>query len=291
MHVPVLLKEVLDALALTPGAFVVDGTVDGGGHAEAILKRIGPQGKLLGLDWDPELLKVCKERLGDNSNIILRHANYSDLARVIAEEGLPPTNALFLDLGFSSEQLGGGKGFAFNSDEPLTMTYDPAETPAYEILRGMSEKEIEEMLRVLGEERYSKKLAQAIYGRERKKPIATSKQLADLIVETVPGNYERNRIHPATRTFQALRIYTNNELHNLHRILDDLPQLLAHEGRVAVISFHSLEDRIVKHTFRELEKQGILKIITKKPVEATAEEIQNNPRSRSAKLRVAERQT
>jgi 16S rRNA (cytosine1402-N4)-methyltransferase len=227
--------------------------------------------------------------LGKHKNAILRHASYADLAAVMEKESLPPADAFLLDLGFSSEQLSSGKGFAFNSDEPLRMTYDPAATPAYEILREMSEAEIEEMLRLLGDERYSKKLASAIYARERQAPIATTKQLADLVAATVPANYERGRIHPATRTFQALRIYTNDELGNLHKILDDLPRLIAPRGRVAIISFHSLEDRIVKHSFRELEKQGTFKIITKKPIEANAEEIQDNPRSRSAKLRVIEK--
>ncbi len=287
-HVPVLLEEVLKALDLRPGSFVVDGTVDGGGHAEQILSRIGASGRLLGLDWDPALLETAKARLGGHPNVILAHANYTDLARVEEELGLPKADALLLDLGFSSEQLeGAGKGISFSADEPLTMTYDPAAEPAYEILRSLGEAEIEEMLRELGEERYSRRIAQAIYARERKEPIRTSKELAELVRASVPANYERGRIHPAPRTFQALRIYTNDELGNVRRAMADLPLTIAPDGRVAIITFHSIEDRAVKHVFRDMEKEGLLTILTKKPIEASAEEKARNPRSRSAKLRVA----
>lgn len=288
-HVPVLLDEVISLLNLQPGMFVIDGTVDGGGHASAILERIGPEGKLLGLDWDETLLKQCRNRLGGHPNAILLHGNYADLPEILERESLPKAHALLLDLGFSSEQLAdSGKGFSFNADEPLLLTYSNDRTPAHEVLRGMREKEISQMLFDLGEERYGHKIAKAIVERQRKDPIRTTKDLAETVQQAVPAGYERGRIHPATRTFQALRIYVNDELGNLQRTLESLDRILATGGRVAVISFHSLEDRIVKNAFRDLAAAQTLEVLTKKPVEASTEEARANPRSRSAKLRVAE---
>jgi 16S rRNA (cytosine1402-N4)-methyltransferase len=287
MHVSVLLQEVIAALDLRPGMFVVDGTVDGGGHAEAILERIGGTGAFLGLDWDPELLATCEARIGGHPNVILRHANYATLKEVLEEEGLPKADALLLDLGFSSEQLVREKGLSFSENQPLTMTYSPDETPMYALLQQMSEDELEEVIRELGEERYARKIAEAIYSRERRTPIVTTKELAEIIAAAVPGSYERGRLNPATRTFQALRIYANDELGNLRKAIADLKETVKPGGGVAIISFHSLEDRIVKHEFKKLEEEGVLEIVTKKPIEATEYEISNNSRARSAKLRVA----
>jgi 16S rRNA (cytosine1402-N4)-methyltransferase len=287
MHVSVLLQEVIAALDLRPGMFVVDGTVDGGGHAEAILERIGGTGAFLGLDWDPELLAACEARIGGHPNVILRHANYATLKEVLEEESLPKADALLLDLGFSSEQLVREKGLSFSENQPLTMTYSPDETPMYALLQQMSEDELEEVIRELGEERYARKIAEAIYSRERRTPIVTTKELAEIIAAAVPGSYERGRLNPATRTFQALRIYANDELGNLRKAIADLKETVKPGGGVAIISFHSLEDRIVKHEFKKLEEEGVLEIVTKKPIEATEYEISNNSRARSAKLRVA----
>lgn len=287
-HKPVLLNEVIGALDLRPNMFVIDGTVDGGGHAEAILRKIGSKGKLLGLDLDPELLAKCRVKLKDFPNADLRQGNYADLPVVLQEAGLAKADALLLDLGFSSEQLESGKGFAFTKDEPLKMTYSPGAKPISELLRNMSETELTEVIRNLGEERFAPKIARAIYSRERRSPLTMTGELTALIRETVPGNYEHGRLNPATRTFQALRIYANDELGNLKRLLASLSFLLARDGKVAIISFQSLEDRIVKHGFREMEKQGTLRILTKKPITAGEEEIKENPRARSAKLRVAE---
>lgn len=269
--------------------FVIDGTVDGGGHSAEILESIGPSGKLLGLDWDEALLEECRGRLGGHSNVTLLHGNYADLPEILEREGLPRAHALLLDLGFSSEQLAeSGKGFSFNVDEPLLLTYSSDRTPAHEVLRGMREKEIAQMLFDLGEERYGHKIAKAIVERQRKSPIRTTKDLAETVKAAVPASYERGRIHPATRTFQALRIYVNDELGNLKKILESLDRVLQTGGRAAVISFHSLEDRIVKNAFRDLAAAQTLEILTKKPIEASEEEARTNPRSRSAKLRVAE---
>src|SRR3989344_2032081 len=288
-HVPVLLDEVISLLNLQPGMFVIDGTVDGGGHAAEILELIGPSGKLLGLDWDETLLEECKSRLGKYPNVNLLHGNYADLPEILEREDFPKAHALLLDLGFSSEQLAdAGKGFSFNSDEPLLLTYSKDRTPAHEVLRGMREPEIAQMLFDLGEERYGLKIAKAIVERQRKSPIRTARDLAETVSVAVPAGYERGRIHPATRTFQALRIFVNDELGNLKRILGNLDKVLVTGGRVAVISFHSLEDRIVKNAFRDLEGAQTLEILTKKPIEASQEEAKGNPRSRSAKLRAAE---
>lgn len=288
MHIPVLLHETIAALDLHPGDFAIDGTVDGGGHAAAILERIGDQGKLLGLDLDPELLAKCKARIANRPNVVLRQGNYVDLPEILTKENLRKADALLLDLGFSSEQMEReGRGLSFASDAPLAMTYDPAATPFYETLRKLSEDEIAEILQELGEERYAKRIAKAICARERQKPILTTRELAELVAETVPKNYERGRLNPATRAFQAFRIYANDELGNLHHLLERLGDVLAPGGRIAIISFHSLEDRIVKNCFRDLSRDGKLEIITKKPITATEQELNLNPRARNAKLRVA----
>lgn len=288
MHQPVLLHEVIEGLALGEGSFVIDGTVDGGGHAAALLQKIGESGKLLGIDWDPDLLAKCRERLRSHANVILRHGNYADLPGIIRDEQLPLADGLLIDLGFSSEQLEGSKkGLAFTADEPLTMTYSPDEAPAYQILAELSEPEIKEMIQELGEERYAARIARAIYSRERRELIRTTRELAEVIRAAVPGNYEHGRLNPATRTFQALRIYVNDELGNLRKVLGELPEIVRPGGSVAIISFHSLEDRIVKHEFRRLAQDNILEILTKRPIEASDEEISKNPRARSAKLRLA----
>lgn len=295
-HVPVLLQEVITFLDPHPGDFVIDGTVDGGGHARAILGRITETGTLLGLDWDESLLAECKERLGGYKNAILVHANYADLPQVLHRHGevLPAEKAdgLLIDLGFSSEQLeSSGRGFRFSQkegaeDEPLLMTYDDSRTPVYQILRELTEQELADVIYEFGGERYSRRIAKAIKERGRRAPIKTSGELAETVRAAVPGKYERGRIDAATRTFQALRIYANGELDNLNALLAALPEIVRPGGRAAIITFHSLEDRIVKQAFRELASHAGATLITKKPVSASREEIAVNPRSRSAKVRV-----
>jgi len=220
-------------------------------------------------------------------SVQLVHGNYADLPAILAERQMPKADALLLDLGFSSEQLGLSRGFSFERDEPLLMTYDGSREPVAVLLRKTPERELVGILRDYGEERYAVRIARAIAMREKQKPILTSRELAETISAAVPGNYERGRIHPATRTFQALRIYANGELENLRRVILELPKIVRAGGRAVIISFHSLEDRIVKTMFRDMAAQGALEIITKKPVAASEEEIAANPRSRSAKLRAA----
>ncbi|MBU6500745.1 MAG: 16S rRNA (cytosine(1402)-N(4))-methyltransferase RsmH [Patescibacteria group bacterium] len=299
-HNPVLLKEVIDFLKPEQRDFFVDGTLDGGGHAAVILEKILPEGKFLGIDWDGEMIRRTRERFSANPNvgarmskqIFFEQGNYADLPKILQNENFGKADGLLLDLGFSSEQLENSRrGFGFSKSfgqEPLLMTYNDSRPPVREILRSIKEEDLAKIIFDLSGEKFSKRIARAIKERGRIKPLVTSGELAETIRAAVPGNYERGRINPATRTFQALRIYANDELNNLRKVLGDLPKILNLGGRVAVISFHSLEDKIVKENFREMEKSGQVKILTKKPITSSAEEIASNPRSRSAKLRAAQ---
>ncbi|TSC88867.1 MAG: 16S rRNA (cytosine1402-N4)-methyltransferase [Parcubacteria group bacterium Gr01-1014_3] len=269
-HVPVLLDEVIKVLDPKPGEFFIDGTAGAEGHTAALREKVGLTGHVLGIDW---------EKTGEN---------YADLPAILESKKLHKADGLILDLGFSSEQIGGGRGFSFQSDEPLIMTYSATSKSVQEILKELSEAELTKIISEFGEESYAPKIAKAIKAAGRKKSIETTKQLAEIVKAAVPENYERGRIHPATRTFQALRIYANRELENLQQALNNLETILKPGARVAIISFHSLEDRIVKNSFRDLEKSGKLKTLTKKPIIATNPEIMTNPRSRSAKLRAAQ---
>jgi len=307
VHKPVLLHEVITFLDPKPGDFIIDGTVDGGGHAAAIVQHIGSDGTLLGLDWDERLLEKCKARFAGQRNVILIHGNYAELPEILAAEnnlakvrGEGRADGLLIDLGFSSEQLeASGRGFSFleaRGHEPLLMTYDDSRTPVWQILREESEESLANIIFEFGGERKSRRIAKAIKDHGRRKPIMTSGELADVVREALTGGidgksrgkYEHGRIDPATRTVQAFRIYANGELENLKTLLKNLGAIVKPGGRVAIISFHSTEDGIVKRAFQSLAKEGTLEIITKKPVEATREEIKENPRSRSAKIRVAE---
>lgn len=282
MHVPVLLEETIKILDPRPGEFIIDGTVDGGGHTERILEGVGPKGKLLGVDLDPRMLKGCREKFSGKKNVILLSGNYKDLPAMLEENSFGLADALLLDLGFSSEQLFAGRGFSFDKDEPLLMTYGEEEVSAKVWLKKLKEQELADIIYVYGGERMSRRIAKAI---KSAKGIETSRELAEIIRRAVPRNYERGRIHPATRTFQALRIFVNHELESLTEVLTQLPKIVGPGGRVAIISFHSLEDKMVKDAFRKLAKDGAAELIVKKPLVATREEAMENPRSRSAKLR------
>ena len=294
-HVPVLLNEVLEALDPHPGDFVIDGTVDGGGHAAAIYERILPGGKFLGVDWDSAMLAKTEKKfvvqfpkLADKS-IFFAEGNYADLPEILAHKRLPKANGLLLDLGFSSEQLqDSGRGFSFSEqakDEPLLMTYGDEREPVRDILRRLTEQELADVIFQYGGERRSRQIAKAIKLHGRKISIGTAGELADVIRTALPKNYEHGRIDRATRTFQALRIYANGELENIEKVIAQLSEILVPGGRVVIISFHSLEDRIVKHAFQNLAKEKQAELIYKKPIPASREEIRENPRARSAKLR------
>ncbi len=295
IHIPVLLHEVIKFLEPKPGEFIIDGTVGGGGHSAEIFEKILPNGILLGIDWDREFLEIANEKISAKfknqkskikNNLILIHGNYADLPEILKEKKLGKADGLLLDLGFSSAQLEkSGKGFSFLKDEPLLMTYDRNKKPVKEILREISEEELARIIREFGEERFAKRISRAIAAQGKIKPIESSGELSNIVKNAVPKNYERGRIHPATRTFQALRIYANDELENLEKILKALPIILKPRGRAVIINFHSLEDRLVKNYMRRMAKENILKILAPKPIRPSPEEIKINPRSRSAKLR------
>lgn len=294
MHIPVLLNETIEFLKPEKGEFFIDGTIDGGGHAAEICKKISG-GTLLGIDWDKEMIKKLERSISTNlkseflnSKLILVNENYANLPEILKRENLPKADGLFLDLGFSSEQLeSSGRGFSFKKDEPLLMTYNDTGAPVKDILKKIDEKELADIIFELSGERFSRKIAAAIKFHERKKKIETTGELNEIIKNVLPKNYERGRIEPATRTFQALRIYANCELENIEQVIKKLPKILKSGGRMAIISFHSLEDRIVKKSFKRLAKDGELKILTPKPIRPTREEARENPRSRSAMLRAA----
>ncbi|MCG2719728.1 MAG: 16S rRNA (cytosine(1402)-N(4))-methyltransferase RsmH, partial [Nanoarchaeota archaeon] len=262
-HIPVLLNEVIELLNPKNGEFFIDGTFGAGGHSKKILEMIGEKGLLLAFDWDPSTELRANKKVEERNesfltkkNVIFVNDNFTRIKDVLQEKKLPKADGLLLDLGFSSDQLSdSGKGFSFKKDEPLIMSYSENGLTAYEVINSYSEEDIEGIIKDLGEERFSKRITKAIINNRKKEPIKTSFQLAKIIRNAVPGNYERRRIDPATRTFQALRIFINSELENLKAILDDLELILKKEGRVVIISFHSIEDRIVKNYLRNLKNE------------------------------------
>jgi len=283
MHIPVLQKEVLEYLDPKANENFIDATIGEAGHTMAILERNKPNGKVLGIEVDPELFKRVKQQ----DRLILVNDSYVNLKKIVEKYSFKHVNGIFFDLGFSSWHIEeSGKGFSFQKDEPLIMRYDSGQgLTAQEILNKWSEKEIEKILREYGGERFSKRIAREIIKARKVKPIKTTFQLKEIIEKAVPKNYERGRIHPATRTFQALRIKVNDELENLKKVLPQALEVLEPEGKLVMISFHSLEDKIVKNFFREESKKAQIKILTKKPIRPSEQEIRNNPRSRSARLR------
>jgi len=297
-HVSVLLKEAIEILEPKSGEFFIDGTTGSGGHSEAILKKIGLNGKLLCIDLDENSIRKLNEikKLRNWKNVILVNGNYADLPEILEKEKLSKADGLIVDLGFSSEQLE-GKGMSFMKDEVLDMRYAQdvscqmsdagCRLTAAEIINSLSEQDLADIFWEYGEERFSRQIAKKIVEERRRKRILTTLELVEIIKKAVPKSYERGRIHPATRVFQALRIYVNDELGNLEKLLKNLPKIIKTKGRVAIISFHSLEDRLVKNYFKQMAKDGLVEILTKKPIIAGEEEIKNNPRSRSAKMRSA----
>jgi 16S rRNA (cytosine1402-N4)-methyltransferase len=324
-HVPVLLKEAIDFLNVRRGGTYIDATVGLGGHSFEIARRLGAPGHLIGFDKDPKALEAAEKVLGRWSLVVgeeqgerlttndqrletqgpstplrsVRDDRTEDWPRVelihgsfadIANDQRPKTiDGILADLGVSSLQLSdAARGFSFQAEGPLDMRMNPqAELTANQVVNRMSERELADVIYEFGEERRSRRIARAIV---RSRPIRSTAHLAEVISAAArPMNQAERRIHPATRTFQALRIFVNRELDDLRDLLNAAPQLLKPGGRVVIISFHSLEDRIVKDSLREGMKQGHYRLLTKKPVTATEEEIDRNPRSRSAKLRAAEK--
>jgi 16S rRNA (cytosine1402-N4)-methyltransferase len=288
-HVSVLLKEAIDFLAIRRGGTYIDATLGLGGHSFEIAKRLGPQGHLIGFDKDTHALELARQRLfriggDDRPKITLLHSSYAEVPQHV-----PPAAAdgLLADLGVSSLQFGdAARGFSFQAEGPLDMRMDPqGERTADQVVNHMREEDLANVIYEFGEERRSRRIARAIV---RARPIRTTAHLAQVISAAL-RSMKPERIHPATLTFQAIRIFVNRELDDLKALLTAAPQVLRPGGRLVVISFHSLEDRIVKDALRDGAKAGIYEVLTKKPVTATEEEIDRNPRSRSAKLRAAER--
>jgi len=293
MHIPVLVEEVIKYLDPQPGENFIDGTCGAAGHALAILEKNYPDGKVMCFDWDSESLDRAKKIVADKDGKLLERTifindSYANLKKSIIENNFNSVNGILLDLGFSSDQLeASGRGFSFLKDEPLDMRYSLANNlPAREIINHWQKDEIEKILKEYGEEPWARKISEAIISFRKVKIILTTKELLGVISAAIPQKFQHARIHFATRTFQALRIAVNDELGNLQRFLPEAIDILASGGRIAVISFHSLEDRIVKNFFRESAKAGQGKVLTKKPIIAGEAEVQINLRSRSAKLRI-----
>jgi 16S rRNA (cytosine1402-N4)-methyltransferase len=308
-HTSVLVAEVIDHLDPRPDRVYCDATLGGGGHALAILERAAPGGRLIGIDRDPAALDAARERLASVAErVSLIHGAFGDVARLLGELGVDRVDGFVLDLGVSSPQLDhADRGFSFTRAGPLDMRMDPTTGPtAFDLLRDLPEDELAGVLRDFGEERYHKKIARLIKQAIRDGRIGTTVDLAGIVMTAIPVREQRTaRIHPATRTFQALRIAVNRELDQLARFLADFPALLARGGRCVIISFHSLEDRLVKHAFRDLawtsslparyaaesgeRTEPVCVPVTKKAVTASDDEIARNPRARSARLRACER--
>lgn len=302
VHVPALIDEVIAGLQARPGGHFVDCTVGLGGHAAAILERISPSGRLLGIDADPEAIKISQGRLSEYGKAVtLVNDNFVNLEAICERYHFHPVDGILFDLGVSSLQLDTAeRGFSFHLDAPLNMRFDPEQgLTASDIVNSFSEQELAKLIERYGEERHSRRIARHIV---QNRPIATTVELARLVEQVLGG--KRAKIHPATRTFMALRIAVNSELQNLELALKQTPNLLRPGGRLTVISYHSLEDRIVKHFMRYAASSCLcppgtvicrcghvptLKLISRKVIKPTSLEIESNPRSRSAKLRIAER--
>ncbi|HTY79430.1 MAG TPA: 16S rRNA (cytosine(1402)-N(4))-methyltransferase RsmH [Candidatus Bathyarchaeia archaeon] len=290
-HLPVLADEVTFLLRPRHGGWVVDGTIGMGGHAERLLEAGGAGTRLLGIDHDPEALARSRERLGRfGDRVTLRRGSFRDLSSHARESGVERAAAIVLDLGLSSYQLeGSGRGFSFQKDEPLDMRFDPSQgRTAAELLADAAEPELARILFEYGEERHARRIARRIVERRRRAPLRTTAELVDAVKAGVPRAAWSHRTHVATRTFQALRMAVNDELGALREALRDAPGLLDVNGRLGIIAFHSGEDRAVKQAFRALGDRGFAPL-EPAPVVPSEEEIRENPRARSAKLRVVQR--
>ncbi|MEW6439625.1 MAG: 16S rRNA (cytosine(1402)-N(4))-methyltransferase RsmH [bacterium] len=308
VHTPVMVAEVLECLEPASGKVYLDGTLGTGGHAGAILERSAPAGRVIGFDADPESLEIARKRLAPyGSRIFFVHARYEQASQILAELGVPRVQGALLDLGFSRVQLEApGRGFSFEAEGPLDMRMDRTTgRTAAQVLESLSEAEMARLFKELGEERWSRRIARGIERRRRKDGSPqTTRELVQVILRSLPGRGRPARIHPATRVFQALRITVNRELEALKKFLDDLPELLPGGGRFCVISFHSLEDRLVKERFQRWEqgcrcsaapglcacpREPLFRRMHRKVVRPRPQEVAANPQSRSARLRAVER--
>ena len=287
VHVPVLLDQVVHWLVPRSGQTIVDGTLGGGGHTQALAAAVGNDGLIVALDRDPAVIDAAERNLRGLS-IKLVQANFCDLPEILEQLEIEAVDGIVLDLGVSSDQLADrSRGFSFSAGGPLDLRFDPLSgEPARRLVNRFSAEHLQQLISSYGEERYARRIAEAIVRRRRERPIETAEELADLIRRCVPRTPDSERIDPATRTFQALRIAVNDELKSLEIALRRIPDCLRRGARMAAISFHSLEDRRVKEAFRG---DGRLKALTPRPIRSDEEETARNPRSRSAKMRVAEK--
>lgn len=305
-HIPVLLNEVIEGLNIKPNGIYIDGTIGGAGHSKEIVKRLDT-GKLIGIDQDLNALEKAKEVLKEHEDkVILIHNNFRNIDEVLDELGIDGVDGILLDLGVSSHQLDEEtRGFSYNKDAPLDMRMDETKKfSAWDVVNKYSEKDLERILWDYGEERWARRIAKFIVEERKNKPIDTTLELVSVIKKAIPKGAREEGHHPAKKTFQAIRIEVNGELEVLKESIPKMVRKLKKGGRIAIITFHSLEDRIVKDTFRELNKDctcppGLpqcicnkvreVEIITRKPIVPSKEEVESNPRSRSAKLRIAEK--
>ncbi|MFM9059788.1 MAG: 16S rRNA (cytosine(1402)-N(4))-methyltransferase RsmH [Planctomycetaceae bacterium] len=286
IHTSVLPAEVMSFLAVAPGMTVVDGTLGGGGHTRLLADAVGPTGRVIAIDRDPAAIdRGAREMAG--RPVRFAQANFCDLPEVLDVLGIDRVDRVLLDVGLSSDQLADrDRGFSFDSEGPLDLRFDPTEgEPAWRLVNRMRPETLADIIHEFGEERFSRRIARRIAAAREREPIRSSRDFARLVASAIPRQHPPPRIHPATRTFQALRIAVNQELKSLRIALERIPARLAPGGRLAVISFHSLEDRLVKEAFRNRQ---VWEALTRSPIEASADEVARNPRSRSAKLRVAE---
>ncbi len=293
-HITVLKETAVETLALKPNSIVVDATYGAGGHAERIYSLLSNKGTYIGIDADKTALEQSSlSSMKDGPKVHLINDNFQNLSEIIGSLHIKQVDAILADLGWRTDQFtDGGKGFSFSADEPLLMTYGDPETypfTAYDIVNSWDEENIADIIYGYAEERHSRRIAKAIVEARRRAKILTAADLAKVIEGSVPGFYKNGKINPATKTFQALRIAVNDELGTLERFISAALSLLAPGGRLAIITFHSLEDRVVKLRFRDAAKTDDFRLIIKKPLTATREELLENPRARSAKLRVIEK--
>jgi 16S rRNA (cytosine1402-N4)-methyltransferase len=288
-HIPVLKDEVKKFLNLKNGDFLIDGTLDGGGHAMSLINELGPEGIFLGVDLDESLVNKFKIEFGDYlkkhlKKFFIINENYANLENILKRNNLPKAQGLLIDLGFSMWQIDSGRGFTFLKNEILDMRYSQKlnNVVAMGVINKLSENELAEIFYKYGGERKSRQIAKLIVRERKIKPIETTGELVR-IIEMVKRR--RGKSHPATKIFQALRIFVNSEIENLTKILNSLDKVVGSDGRAVFITFHSLEDKIVKNGFKKMAEKGIAEILTKKPITPTRDEVLNNPRSRSAKLR------
>jgi 16S rRNA (cytosine1402-N4)-methyltransferase len=287
-HRPVMVREVMEFLNVRPEGIYVDATIGAGGHSAEIARRLG-SGRLLGIDRDPQALQVAGEHLAPfREKLILMRGNFAEIDALHAASGLPPADGVLADLGMSSLQLGDReRGFSFSASGPLDMRMDPAgPVTAEEIVNRSRESELADLIQRWGQERHSRRIARAIV---KARPIRTTTELVQVVMRAIPSRTGLHQIHPATRTFMALRIAVNRELENLEMFLSRVLGVLAPTGRLVIVSFHSLEDRLVKRTFRAWEREGRAILLRRKAVRPSEDEIRQNPRARSARLRAVEK--